>query len=202
MKVIAIIGTRKKNGIISKISEKVLEGARVSGHETELINLYDYKLDYCIGCWGCARNGKCVLKDDFNIIFEKIKESDVIILSSPTYWSNVSGIMKTFFDRQCGMAMSHGDGKIIFKKRLPLGFGPRKEMIGKKAIFITACTTPAPFHFLMDESKNTLRAMNHYTRKIKAKVISKLVFTDSKFLNVKGKLDKFERKAYKIGISL
>ncbi len=202
MNLLAIVGTKRKNGLVSALASKVLEGAKANGHTTSLINLYDYKLDYCLGCWSCERNGKCVLKDDFNLIFEKVKDADVLVLASPTYWSNVSGIMKTFFDRQCGLAMSHGEGKELFGKKLPLGFGPRARMEGKKAIFITSCTTPWPFNLLMDESKNTLRAMNHYTRKIKAKVISKIVFTDSRFLNLKRKKNKYLGKAWEIGLKL
>ena len=202
MKVLAIVATKRKSGIISKMTENILKGAKVSGNKTELVNLYDFKLEYCLGCWGCERKGKCVLKDDFNEIFEKVKDADLLILSAPTYWSNVPGIMKTFFDRHCGVAMLHGEGKVIFGKCLPIGFGPKKEMKGKKAIFVTACTTPAPFHILLDESRNTFKAMHHYTRKIKAKTIAKIVFTDSKFLNAKNKLKKYENKAYKIGISI
>src|SRR6056297_911039 len=145
MKILAIIATRRKNGLISKITSKVIEGAQSSGHETEIINLFDYKIEYCLGCWGCEKKGRCVINDDFNSIFEKVRDSNVLILASPTYWSNVSGIMKSFFDRQCGLAMSHSEGKVLFGKRLPIGFGPKKKMQGKKMIFITACTTPFPF---------------------------------------------------------
>lgn len=199
MKVLAIVATRRKNGLVSSLADKVLEGALSIGHETEMLNLYDCKIDYCLGCWGCTRKGRCVLNDDFNSIYEKVKNADVLVLASPTYWSNISGIMKSFFDRQCGMAMSHSEGKSILGKRLPLGFGPKEEMRGKKTIFITACTTPSPFNFLLDESKNTVRAMHHYTRKIKAKVISKIIYSDSRFLNNKSKYDRYLNMAYKIG---
>lgn len=202
MKVLAIVSTKRKNGLISKITLKVLEGAQSTGHETELINLYDYKIDYCRGCWGCNKKGVCLINDDFNSIFKKVKAANILILSSPTYWSNVSGIMKSFFDRQCGMAMSHSKGKVIFGKRVPLGFGPKSEMKGKKAIFITACTTPFPFNYLMDESRNVIRAMHHYTRKIQATIISKIVYSDSRFLNLKKKTDKFLNRAFKIGKNL
>ncbi len=190
MKTLAIVATRRKNGMISKITSKVIEGAQYSGHETEIINLSDFKIEYCLGCWGCVKKGRCVINDDFNSIFEKVRDSNVLILASPTYWSNVSGLMKSFFDRQCGLAMSHSEGKVFFGKRLPIGFGPKKEMQGKKVIFITACTTPFPFNLLMDESKNAIRAMHHYSRKIKAEVISKIVFTDSRFMNKKNKQEK------------
>jgi len=46
MKTLAIIATRRKNGLISKITSKVIEGAQSSGHETEIINLFDFKIEY------------------------------------------------------------------------------------------------------------------------------------------------------------
>jgi len=202
MKVLAIVSTKRKNGLVSKITLKVLEGVKQSGNEIEVINLYDYTINYCLGCWACERKGLCVIDDDFNSIFEKVRDADVLILSSPTYWSNVSGIMKSFFDRQCAMAMLHNEGKVILGRRFPLGFGPKNEMRGKKAIFITACTTPFPFNYLMDESRNVIRAMHHYTRKIRAKVISKIIYSDSRFLNSRNKTDKILNKAFTIGKSL
>lgn len=199
LSVLAIVATARKKGLVSSLAQKVLEGANEAGHTTEFVNLYHYKIDYCRGCWMCETKGKCVLKDDFNILFEKVKNADVLVLAAPTYWSNVPGIMNPFFDRQYGLAMHHGEGKVLFGKRLPLGFGPRKEMRGKKVILITACTTPFPFNFLMDESRGAIRAVKNYTRKIKAKVIAKVIFTDSRFLNYKGKREKLENKCIEIG---
>lgn len=75
-------------------------------------------------------------------------------------------------------------------------------MQGKEVIFITACTAPFPFNFLMDESKNVIRAMHYYSRKIKAKAISKIVFTDSRSRNKKNKQEKYLQKAYVIGTKI
>lgn len=202
MNILAIVGTRRKNGLVSRLAARILEGAGERGHATELINLYDHTIEYCLGCWACERKGKCVLPDDFNMIFEKVKGADVLVLASPTYWSNVSGIMKTFFDRQCGLAMSHGDGRNIFGRTVPLGFGPREHMRGKKAILITACTAPWPFNVLLDESRSAVRAMTHYTRKIEARVVGTIVFTDSRFLNMEGKEKRYLDKALKLGRNL
>ncbi len=200
--ILAIVGTSRPNGVVSILAKKVLEGASASGGKTELVNLYNYKIDYCRGCWACETKGKCVLKDNFNLIFEKVKRADVLVLAAPTYWSNVPGIMKTFFDRQCGLGMHHGEGKVLFGMRVPIGLGPKKEMKNKKVVLITACTTPWPFNFIMDESRGTIRAMKNYTRKIKAKLIAKIIFTDSRFMNMKDKKQKYEYKAFKIGKNL
>ncbi len=201
-KVLAIVATKRKNGIVGTLAAKVLEGAASNGNATEVINLYDYKLDYCIGCWVCEKKGRCVLKDDFVEIFEKLKAADALVLAAPVYWSNVPGIMKTFFDRQCGSAMSHGDGKVVLGRRLLLGFGPRPGVAGKEVVLVTACTAPWPYTAFVDESRGTINAMRNYTRKIEAAIMGKLIFTDSRFLNVKCKQERYEQKAYMIGQKL
>lgn len=199
MKVLAISGSPRKEGIVSRLATQVLEGAKENGHETENINLYDYDLNYCRGCWKCAFKGECVLKDDFNALFNKVKEADVLVLASPTYWSNVSGIMKTFLDRQCGMALNHPEGKHLFGMKFPVGLGPSEEMMGKETIYITACTAPYPFNILYGESSNTLRALRAYSENIHAINIGKLIFSDSRFKNQKNKEGRYLQKAYSMG---
>jgi hypothetical protein len=82
---------------------------------------------------------------------------------------------------------------------VPIDFKARPGIAGKKAVLITACTAPWPYTIFVDESRGAINAMRNYTRKIDAAIVSKLVFTDTRFLNVKGKRERFEQKAYAIG---
>lgn len=100
MKVVAITASRRKGNtyhIISQI-KNMLEKNNI---ELQIINLYDYKIDFCIGCEGCILKGNCVLQDDVAFIVEQLKGADGIILSSPVYLESVSGKLKTFVDRTC-----------------------------------------------------------------------------------------------------
>jgi putative NADPH-quinone reductase len=200
LKVLAIVASARKKGVVASLAAGVLKGAEEVGAETETINLYDYDLRYCRGCWACERKKRCVLDDDFGEIFEKVLEADILILAAPVYWSNVPGIMKTFFDRQCGLAVNHGEGKMLFGMRVPLGFKPEESVAGKKIVLVAACTAPWPFNILLDESRGALRAMKNYTRKIKGTIAGKIVYTDSRFQNVKGKRKRYEKKAYTLGL--
>lgn len=67
----------------------------------EYLYLIDYKLNYCIGCSICLRKGghNCPLKDDNEIILNKMLEADGIIFASPGYAGRVSGMFKNFIDR-------------------------------------------------------------------------------------------------------
>ncbi len=61
----------------------------------------DYNLEICRGCKLCTDRGEeyCPLKDDRDILIEKMKFSDGIVFATPNYSFNVSGYLKVFLDR-------------------------------------------------------------------------------------------------------
>lgn len=65
----------------------------------ELINLKDKNIKPCTACAGCYKAHKCIVKDDMQEIRRKLEKADAIVLGSPTYFANVTGIMKNFIDR-------------------------------------------------------------------------------------------------------
>jgi len=101
MKVTAVLGSpHKGNGY--KISAKIENELKKLGvKEFERIFLKDVDLKMCRGCFTCFSKGSefCPLKDDKTEIERKLLESDGIILISPGYAWNVSGLMKNFIDR-------------------------------------------------------------------------------------------------------
>ena len=103
MKVLAIQSSPNSDGLTATTAKKFLEGAKLMGHETELINLNDHvikKCEACDGGWGqCRREGTCILEDDFQAIREKIDSADALLFASPVYWWDISESGKTFLDR-------------------------------------------------------------------------------------------------------
>lgn len=102
MKVIAFNGSSHKNGNTYQAIRIVLDELEKQGIETEIVNLGNRAIRGCTGCNQCAKNKneKCVLPEDgVNESIQKIKEADGIILASPTYYSAISGTMKSFLDR-------------------------------------------------------------------------------------------------------
>ena len=65
----------------------------------EYINLSEFDISHCKGCCQCYKSGRCFISDDAEMLSEKIEKADGIIIGSPTYASNVSGILKDFIDR-------------------------------------------------------------------------------------------------------
>ncbi len=212
MKILAIIGSPRKNGTVSKLAQNILDAAQVNGHITELINLYDYEIKPCIGDWACVKLGKCHIQDDFEIIFHKLYEADIVILGSPVYWANISGVMKNFIDRHTGYAMFKPPNAQNFYKlsrwqklktilRLMKEFGPFDPRFKeKKYILITAATVP--FKRIMGEVSPTINAMRKYVKKLKGKIISTLIYTDTLFRFKKNKEKIMLNKAYSLGRKL
>lgn len=100
MKVIGINGSARKDGNTAIIIGKVFEELINNGIETELIQLADYEIRPCRGCFACKGRGNCVFDDDgFAEIFSRIVEADGIILGSPVYSADVSAKMKSFLER-------------------------------------------------------------------------------------------------------
>jgi len=69
--------------------------------EHETVTLSDHRLETCRGCCACFKKGEefCPLKDDRDLLFEKIMASDGIVFATPNYSFQVSAITKIFLDR-------------------------------------------------------------------------------------------------------
>ncbi|MCK5212238.1 flavodoxin family protein [Candidatus Parcubacteria bacterium] len=65
----------------------------------ELIFLKDLNISHCKGCLSCHEKPKCIIKDDMEMLYKKMINSDIFVIGSPNYFDNVSGIMKKFMDR-------------------------------------------------------------------------------------------------------
>ena len=96
MKYLIINGSpRKKNTwMIVNQAKSNLNG------EFEEIHLMKEKIPMCNGCFNCMFEGedKCPHFDIVNPIINKIRDCDGIIIASPVYAMNVSGLLKNFFD--------------------------------------------------------------------------------------------------------
>ncbi len=98
-KILLINGSPRKGNcsiILKKIEEK-FNGEEIS---VETIELRKLKLNYCNGCHKyCEFTGKCSQNDGINELLPKLLECDMLIVASPNYFQNVTGLTKTFFDR-------------------------------------------------------------------------------------------------------
>jgi multimeric flavodoxin WrbA len=100
MKILAFIGSPRKEGNTDILVDRVLSGADTAGHQCEKIYLYDLDLMPCIDCRVCKKGDLvCTRDDNMRDIYPKIEAADVIIFGTPLYWYGPSGPMKLLMDR-------------------------------------------------------------------------------------------------------
>lgn len=99
MKVLALLGSPRKNGNTESLLDAVLEGAAAAGGSCERVRLCDLQINPCIDCGGCAKTGRCVLVDDMQPLYPKVKEAHRVILASPIYFYGITAQAKAFVDR-------------------------------------------------------------------------------------------------------
>jgi multimeric flavodoxin WrbA len=117
--VLIINASPRKYGSTVKLALVAAKGVEDSGGRAELVHLYDYRIEPCLGC---VSDGEkycrfpCLLSsDDFNKLGEKVLAADGLILATPVYWYAPSGLLKNFIDRLTSMEnmIFHGGRSLL-----------------------------------------------------------------------------------------
>lgn len=129
MKALIINGSPHKHGPTAKALNMISE--KIKNHyKHELIHAYDLTVKPCIGCLKCRPDKECILtRDDGHSIGDKLKKSDLLIIGTPSYWSNMPAPLKVIFDRN------------VSTLEYCLDKPPIPNMTGKKAVLLVTCAS-------------------------------------------------------------
>jgi hypothetical protein len=81
------------------LAHEIVRGASDAGNNAEFLSLAEKDLNFCTGCMACQKSHRCVINDDASAIAEKVKYSDVLVFTTPIYYYEMSGQLKTMLDR-------------------------------------------------------------------------------------------------------
>ncbi|MBN1384891.1 MAG: flavodoxin family protein [Elusimicrobia bacterium] len=70
-----------------------------AGCEIEKVAVRDINISFCDGLRGCEKSGICKWKDDMQILEGNILSSDIIVISSPIYFTSLPAKLKAVVDR-------------------------------------------------------------------------------------------------------
>lgn len=98
MKAVCIIGSPRKNGSTAYLVDTFIKGLSKK-FEVVRYCIGDMNIHYCKGCKACYIDGKCIQKDDVEQMVINILTADLVLIATPSYWGDVTGQLKTFFDR-------------------------------------------------------------------------------------------------------
>jgi multimeric flavodoxin WrbA len=113
-RILMVCGSRNPQGQTATAAEAVLSGAAAAGAELTRVMLPGIRLESCRQCdengWGlCAREGRCVIRDDFAATVGRIREADLVLFATPVYYGDLSESLKAFLDRLRRTCTFHGE---------------------------------------------------------------------------------------------
>lgn len=140
IKVLGIAASPRRGGNSDILLDEVLKGAAEGGAaDVEKIIVSSLKIAPCNECNSCSATGKCVIKDDMQMVYKKLFEADRIILATPVFFASVSAHAKILIDR-C---------QALWAKKYLLGLSHKKEgsLINREGMLISVAAAKGPTVF-------------------------------------------------------
>ena len=144
MKIMAIIGSPRKDGNTKFLVDRVVKGAQ-SRMDIELDTLFvaESNIRYCSGCLTCTfpppGTKICPLPDDMPDILERMSACEAFIFGTPNHMRTVSAPLLTFFSRLLPLmefvADRDADGRIT-------GGGFTSRLNGRRAAIVISQGDP------------------------------------------------------------
>ena len=101
VKILGISGSIR-HGNSEYLLTRALEAARKVAPElitTEFVSTAGLIINPCIHCLACVDHRRCIIKDDFEDLFNKWLDADAIIYSIPVFHLGIPAHFKAFIDR-------------------------------------------------------------------------------------------------------
>jgi multimeric flavodoxin WrbA len=182
-KVMIAVGSPRKRGNSSTLAAQVAAGAKAGGAQVETYFLHGMNIKPCTACGGCRKKTHvdCVIKDDMQRLYPKLRSADVIVVASPIYWFTFSAQTKLFIDRWYGL----GDDK---------GYA----LAGKKFAVLLSYADADPF---LSGAVNALRTFQDTLRFIEGELVGMVYGSASEAGELK-KNKAVMKEAYDLGRKL
>jgi multimeric flavodoxin WrbA len=99
MQVLGIMGSPRRQGNTEILLDRALAGAKEAGAEVEKVVVSQLKISPCREIYACLKDGNCAIKDDMQLLYDKLLEADHIIFASPVFFYSITSQAKAIVDR-------------------------------------------------------------------------------------------------------
>lgn len=111
--VLILSSSPRRGGNSEQLCLQFKKGAEEAGNKVEMININDYDIRY-FNQPEYDRAASAAESDDAAAIIAKMKRADVIVLSSPVYFYNMTGQLKALIDRTYGHEKDLGEKEFYY----------------------------------------------------------------------------------------
>ena len=135
VRIVGLAGSPRRGGNTEHLLDSFLAGAAGCGALVDKVVLARLKVKCCVACEKCFETGTCSIRDDFQLVFDKLLTADVIALAAPLYMWNVPAQAKAVIDRsECQWSRR-------FVLEAPLGGMPAGSR-QRRGVFISTAGRP------------------------------------------------------------
>ncbi len=128
--ILGICGSPRKKATFHVLSY-ALQELEEKGFETELFTVRGKKINFCIHCDHCLKAKECIFDDDMVELYDKIEDSEGLILASPVYNSGISAQLKAVMDRTRALFARNPDA---LKRKAGMGIAVGGDRMGGQEI--------------------------------------------------------------------
>lgn len=98
-KVLLLNGSPHESGSTYRALSEVKSTLESEGIECELVQVGRIAVSGCLGCYACGKLGKCAIDDIVNVLAEKLRDADGIIVGSPVHYAAPAGNLISILNR-------------------------------------------------------------------------------------------------------
>lgn len=98
-KIIGLLGSPLAEGNTAQLLDRALKGAEDAGCEVEKIVVANLDFQACQEMMFCREHETCILDDDMQAMYPKLREMDGLIVATPVMTMGIPGKLKSFIDR-------------------------------------------------------------------------------------------------------
>ena len=180
--ILILKGSPREKGNSSLLADQVAAGARAAGADVESFYLHGMDIRPCDACDACqGTDADCIIKDDMQTLYPKLRNADAIVVASPVYWFTMSAQTKLCIDRWYALEGPQGNA-----------------LAGKQIGIVLTYGDTDPF---TSGAINAIRTFQDMFRYVKANIVGIVYGSASKAGEIQNQQELMER-AFKLGRKL
>jgi len=122
-------GSPKPDSNLRRIIDMMLQE---SGKDYRIYDLAKMNIKPCIGCVKCAKDNRCVVKDDMYPLYDEIVASEAIVVGAVVYFRKANGFTHNFLERF--FPLRHENPQTMGKPAVPVAVGGNEAEMVSDAI--------------------------------------------------------------------